>query len=395
VSQFAAALSQHPLATQATGEVAGAVLEQLDGRTPDLVVGFASPHHAGAFADITAALRRILEPGTFLGFTAASVIGGGREVEDEPALSVFAAALPATSITPVTLQATQTPEGIEISGGAELDDREPDDDSVLLLLADPFSFPADVFLRGLAERAPGVSVVGGLASAASRQNGNLLVLDDAIRTSGAVGALLEGGTDLDGGVRVQALVSQGCRPIGQPFIVTRAEGGLVLELGGRPAVSRLQDLADAASEDDRELLRRGLHVGLVLDEHRAEFGPGDFLVRNLLGADPNSGALVIGEQVRVGQTVQFHVRDAAAADEDLHAVLLGETAAAGLVFTCTGRGQHLFGAADHDASAVHAHLGPIPLAGAFCAGEIGPVGGRSFLHTFTASIALFQSGRTV
>jgi small ligand-binding sensory domain FIST len=189
---------------------------------------------------------------------------------------------------------------------------------------------------------------------------------------------------------VHTLVSQGCRPIGQPFIVTRAEGSLVLELGGRPAVGRLQELADAASEDDRTLLRHGLHVGLVLDEHHAEFGPGDFLVRNLLGADPNSGALVIGEQVRVGQTVQFHVRDAAAADEDLQALLVGEQAAAGLVFTCTGRGQHLFGTADHDAEAVHAHLGPIPLAGAFCAGEIGPVDGRSFVHTFTASMALFD-----
>ena len=198
---------------------------------------------------------------------------------------------------------------------------------------------------------------------------------------------------LDGGVGVHTLVSQGCRPIGQPFIVTRAEGSLVLELGGRPAVSRLQELADEASADDRELLRHGLHVGLVVDEHRAEFGPGDFLVRNLLGADPNSGALVIGEQVRVGQTVQFHVRDAAAAAEDLDALLVGEQAAAGLVFTCTGRGQHLFGAPDHDAEAVRALLGPIPLAGAFCAGEIGPIGGRSHLHTFTASIALFESGR--
>jgi small ligand-binding sensory domain FIST len=394
MAPFAAALSQHPLATQATGEVAGAILEQLDGLSPDLVVCFASPHHIGALGDIATALRRILEPGTFIGFSAASVIGGGREVEDAPAISVFAARLVSTRITAVSLEAVPAVDGVEIVVAPELELGEIAGDAVLLLLADPFSFPVDVFLRDVAERAPRVSVVGGLASASNRPGGNRLLLDDAIGPRGAVGVLLEGGGAEIGGVRVHALVSQGCRPIGQPFIVTRAEGSLVLELGGQPAVGRLEELADTASEGERDLLRHGLHVGVVLDEHRAEFGAGDFLVRTLLGADPNSGALVIGEQVRVGQTVQFHVRDAAAADEDLHATLLGEQAAAGLVFSCTGRGRHLFGAPDHDAEAVQAHLGPIPLAGAFCAGEIGPVCGRTFLHTSSASVALFESGGT-
>ena len=302
----------------------------------------------------------------------------------EPALD-----LPAATLVPdapgLPLRAEPTPDGAVVTGWPDV---EPTRGSVLILLADPFSFPTDDFLRGLPARAPGVTAVGGLASAASSAGGNRLVLDATILSSGAVGVLL------DGGVGVHTLVSQGCRPIGQPFIVTRAEGSLVLELGGRPAVSRLQELADEASADDRELLRHGLHVGLVVDEHRAEFGPGDFLVRNLLGADPNSGALVIGEQVHVGQTVQFHVRDAAAADDELHERLVGEQGGAGLVFTCTGRGRHLFDAPDHDAEAVHAHLGPIPLAGAFCAGEIGAVGARSFVHTFTASVALFESDRT-
>ncbi len=383
MGQFAAALSQHPLATQATGEVVGAVLEQLDGERPDLVVCFVSPHHAGALEDIAAALGGILEPGVLLGVTAGSVIGGAREVEGEPAVSLFAAALPTTDLHGIVLRGEATPDGTVVTGWPDV---EPRPGSVVVLLADPFSFPTDEFLRTLPDRAPGVTAVGGLASAATHPHGNRLVLDGTIVDSGAVGVIL------DGGVGVHTLVSQGCRPIGQPFIVTRAEGSLVLELGGQAAVGRLQEVAESASEDDRELIRHGLHVGLVLDEHRAEFGPGDFLVRNLLGADPNSGALVIGEQVRVGQTVQFHVRDAVAADEDLHALLLGEHADAGLVFTCTGRGQHLFGVPDHDADAVHAHLGPIPLAGAFCAGEIGPLGARSFLHTFTASIVLFESG---
>jgi small ligand-binding sensory domain FIST len=171
--------------------------------------------------------------------------------------------------------------------------------------------------------------------------------------------------------------------------VTRAEGGIVHELGGRPAIDRLRELVADLTGADRELIQRGLHVGVVVDEHLADFGPGDFLVRNVLGADPDAGAIVIGEHVRVGQTVQFHVRDAAAADEDLHGMLRGQQAGAALLFSCNGRGRHLFGTADHDAAALTAHLGRIPLAGGFCAGEIGPVGTRSFLHGFTASLALF------
>jgi small ligand-binding sensory domain FIST len=199
------------------------------------------------------------------------------------------------------------------------------------------------------------------------------------------------GVFVDGGIEVRTIVSQGCRPIGRPYVVTRAEGNLIAELGGKPAIERLQELASAASEEERELLRSGLHVGLVVDEHKAEFERGDFLVRNLLGADESSGALAVGEHVSVGQTVQFHVRDAGAADEDLRELLTGVDvdADAALLFTCNGRGRHLFTVPDHDAGMVEKLLGPIPLAGAFCAGEIGPVGGRNFLHGFTASLALF------
>jgi len=198
-----------------------------------------------------------------------------------------------------------------------------------------------------------------------------------------VGVFLEG-------VDVETVVSQGCRPIGDAFVVTRAERNFVEELGGKPAMARLQELAANATDDERELLQRGLHMGLVVDEHKAEFVRGDFLVRNVLGADQESGAVAVGDRVSVGQTVQFHVRDAAAADEDLREMLAGVDARAALVFTCNGRGRHLFGVPDHDAGLVDQLLGPIPAAGAFCAGEIGPVGGRNFLHGFTASLALFR-----
>ncbi len=380
MTNFASALSQHPLATQAVGEAAGEVLERLGGEHADLVVCFVSPHHVGVLEDIAGAVRGVLEPRVLLGGTAASIIGSGREVEEEPALSLFAARLPDRELTPVALRVEETPDGAALLGWPEQRDGPP---TTLLLFADPFTFPVDAFLERCNADAPELRVIGGLASAAARPGGNRLVLDDRIVDEGAVGVLVDRGID------VRTLVSQGCRPIGRPYVVTRAQRNFVEELGGQPALERLQEIAAGATEEERELLRGGLHVGLVVDEHKAEFERGDFLVRNLLGADQESGALAVGDRVSVGQTVQFHVRDAAAADEDLRELLAGVDAEAALLFTCNGRGRHLFGAPDHDAGLVEQMLGPIPVAGCFCAGEIGPVGGRNFLHGFTASLALF------
>ena len=381
MSAFASALSQHPIATQAVGEAAGEILERLDGEGCDLAVCFASTHHVGAFEDIGPALRNILEPQVLVGGTAVAVAGGAHEIEENPALTVFAARLDGAALTPVTLRVQETPDGAALTGWPSLGDRPP---ASLLLFADPFTFPVDAFLQRVNRDLPGLQIIGGLASSAGSPGGNRLELDDPVVDEGAVGVFVDGGS-----IEVRTLVSQGCRPIGRPYVVTRAEQNLIEELGGKPAIERLQELAGAASEEERELLRGGLHVGLVVDEHKAEFGRGDFLVRNLLGADESSGALAVGEQVSVGQTVQFHVRDAGAADEDLREMLTGVDADAALLFTCNGRGRHLFTVPDHDAGMVENLLGPIPLAGAFCAGEIGPVGGRNFLHGFTASLALF------
>ena len=380
MTRFASALSQHPIAANAVGEAAGEILEHLDGEGCDLAVCFASTHHVGAFEDIGPALRNILQPRVLVGGTAVAVAGGPHEIEENPALTVFAARLDGATLTPVTLRVQETPDGAALTGWPSLD-RSP---ASLLLFADPFTFPVDAFLQRVNRDLPGLQIIGGLASSAGSPGGNRLVLDDRVVDEGAVGVFVDGG-----GIEVRALVSQGCRPIGRPYVVTRGEQNLIEELGGKPAIERLQELADAASEEERELLRRGLHVGLVVDEHKAEFSRGDFLVRNLLGADESSGALAVGEQVSVGQTVQFHVRDAGAADEDLREMLTGVDAEAALLFTCNGRGRHLFTVPDHDAGMVENLLGPIPLAGAFCAGEIGPVGGRNFLHGFTASLALF------
>jgi small ligand-binding sensory domain FIST len=379
VHRYASALSCHPVPAHAVGETAGEVLEQLDGDDPDLVVCFASSHFVGAFDDATHALRELLKPQVLLGVTAGGIIGGAHEVEDGPAFSVFAAHVPDAQLAPVALRLEETGDGAAITGWPTA----IGDPATLVLLADPFSFPVDAFLRRLNEDRPGLLVTGGMASAALHPGGNRLVLDDELHTGGALGVFVDGLT-------VETVVSQGCRPIGQPFTVTGSEGNSVLELGGQPALARLQELASEATEEDRELLRQGLQVGLVVNEHQVEFSRGDFLVRNVMGADPDAGSITVGDQVAVGQTLQFQVRDRAAADEDLRALLEARDAAGALLFTCNGRGRHLFGAPDHDSGTVAELLGPLATAGAFCAGELGPIGGRNFLHGFTASLALFS-----
>ena len=376
---YAFGLSEHPVPSQAVGEAVGQVLEAMSDERPDLVVLFASPHHVGAFEDMASSVRGLLDPTVLLGGTAGAVIGGGREVEDSPALSLFAARLPETLLTPVRLEVVPTPDGPSLIGWPD----HPD--GTMLIFADPFTFPADAFLERVNEDLPKLAVIGGLASAAMQPGGNRLVVDDQITDAGAVGALLAGG------VEIRTVVSQGCRPVGKPYVVTKSDRNFILELGGKPALHRLQETATSASDEERELMRRGLQIGCVVDETRLEFGRGDFLVRGVVGADQNSGAIAVGDTIEVGRTVQFQVRDAGSADEDLRDLLTSAQADAALLFTCNGRGQRLFGDADHDAGVVDQLLGPLPVAGCFCAGELGPVGARNFLHGFTASLALFTS----
>ena len=373
---FAAALSEHPVAAEAVGEVLGSIVEQR-GVEPDLVVVFASAAHVEFLGEISSAIRTVLRPGVLVGSAASAVVGGGREVEDVPALSVWAAWT--QPVRPVRLWTRREEDAISIEGvPADLPDG-----ATVMLLADPFSFPADGLADQLAAVRPDVTVVGGLASAAAAPGGNALVLDDTVHRDGAVGVVI-GRDQLVGPV-----VSQGCRPVGDPLVVTGSDRNFLLEIAGRPALERLTGLAADLSPDERVLLSRGVHLGVAIDEARHEFGRGDFLVRNILGADKDKGVLAVGDHVPVGTTVQFHVRDAESADEDLHHLLTGVTGDAALLFTCNGRGSRLFGVDDHDAGAVVDHLGTRSVAGMFCAGELGPVGGRSFLHGFTASVLIF------
>jgi small ligand-binding sensory domain FIST len=379
---FAAALSEHPLPTHAVGEAIGQVLDGV-GEAPDLAVLFVTAAHAGVLEDMAATVRSTLRPGTLLGCTASSIVGNDREVEQQPGVSLWAGRI--GTVDPLRLVLQRQEEGAAIVGWPT---HPPTAARAVLLLADPFSFPTDAFLDGVHEQTPTrLPVVGGMASAARGPGGNRLVLDDAVVTDGAVGAFV-------GGVEVESVVSQGCRPIGEPFVVTRAEtlgqGTRIYELGGRPALERLRDVVAGLPPDERMLAQEGLHLGLVIDEHRMEFGRGDFLIRNLVGGDADTGMLQVADTVEVGGTVQFQVRDAGSADEDLREMMAGRSAGGALLFTCNGRGMHLFGMPDHDAGVVADQLDGAPVAGMFCQGEIGPVGGRNFLHGFTASVALFR-----
>jgi small ligand-binding sensory domain FIST len=369
---FAAALSEHPITAQAVGEVAGQILEKL-GTGPDLALLFVTPPHAGALEDAAKAVQAIIEPATLLGCAAVGVVGNGQEVERTPGVVLWAGNV--GTVVPVQLWF----DGSDIHGwpeGAE------DQAQALLLIGDPFTFPVDQLITELDGRIP---IIGGMASAAQGAGGNRLVLDDDIINHGAVGALISYETDL------QTVVSQGCRPIGQALTVTRAERNIVYEMGGQAPLVRLVDMARTElSEDDVRLVNEGLHLGLVIDEHKPDFERGDFLIRNVLGGDQENGAIAIGDEVAVGTTVQFHVRDANAADEELRLLLQDRKADGGLLFTCNGRGIGMFGTPDHDASVLAELVGDPPTAGFFAMGELGPVGGRNFMHGFTASVALFR-----
>jgi len=377
---FAAALSQHPVPADAVGNVAGELLEQL-GPAPDLVTLFVTAPLAGALEDIASALHDVLAPRVMIGAAASAVLAGDRGVEDGPAISAWAGRLP-TSTTPVRLDAVATSDGWITSGLPQ--DVSPG--SSLLLLVDPFSFPVDAWLTDVAQAHPTLRVIGGLASAAQGPGGNRLVLGRRVLDDGAVGILL--------GAPPDTVVAQGCRPIGQPFIVTKAERQVIYELAGRPALERLMEIVDALPPDERALAARGLHCGIVADEHLLEFGRGDFLIRSVLGADRSVGAVAVGDEVAVGATVQFQVRDAGTAGDDLRH-LLAERApadprhAGALVFTCNGRGSHMFGDPHHDAAITSEVLDGAAIAGMFCAGELGPVAGRNAVHGFTASVAIF------
>jgi small ligand-binding sensory domain FIST len=356
---------------------------------PSLAVLFFSPHWLPLLDALVSELRSALRPGTLLGVTAESVIGADEEIEDRPGLAFLAGVLPGVTLQPFAISADEW-QGL-LSDEERLQQRAGAGETHRghLVLADPFTTPVEELLRGLdgTLKAP---CFGGMASGAQRAGGNRLIFDDQLRSDGAIGV------GFGGPLRIDTVVSQGCRPVGDPWVVTRANGPWILELGRRSALEVTQSIIAGLSPDEMSLIQSaGLFVGVAINEYRPRFSRGDFLVRGLMGASRETGGLAVGDHVRAGQTIQFHVRDASTAHEDLLELLQPQTLlgppAAGLLFSCNGRGQRMFPAPHHDVQALHSVFPDLPAAGFFAMGELGPIGGKTFIHGHTASIALLRA----
>jgi small ligand-binding sensory domain FIST len=377
-------------------EAAEAAARGLGGAEADLVLVFVGAPSLERVEDGLAEVRARIPAAAVVGCGAQGVVGAGKEVEDG-GVTVWAASLPGASVESFHLEAVAAGDSVAIAGMPDFNGA-----NAALLLADPYTFPIEPLLGRLGDEYPELPVVGGLASAsalpqaaegfgeASEGSSERVVLlhDDRPLSGGAVGAALRG-------VEVRPCVSQGARPIGPEMIVTAAEGNVIQELASRPALERLKQAIAELDPGERALAAQGLLVGLVIDPNQPAYERGDFLVRGLLSADETSGTVTVGASVRVGQTVRLHVRDAASAHEDLTLALGRQLRerdgppAGALIFTCNGRGSHMFDSPDHDARAVAEAFSGAPAGGFFCAGEIGPVGGRNFIHGFTATLAVF------
>lgn len=363
------------------------VTADLQEQRPDLSFLFVSHTHADHFDDLARFVVEKTGARVLLGCTGEVIAGGGEEIERGPALSLWSAVLPGAEIETFHAEFARTADGIVCDGlPADLADLKPDANCVFLL-GEPFTTAPQSLIARLADDLPGVPVVGGMASGGRHPGRNRLFLNSRTIDHGAV---------LNNGPSIRTIVSQGCRPIGTHYVVTKCDRNVVYELGGQTALERVRELLPSLPERDQRLVQQGLHLGLVMNEYQDSFQRGDFLISNVLGADPDTGSLTIGNVVRLGQTVQFHVRDAATADEDLIHLLDFEQAGrtrrpqAALLFSCNGRGTRLFPRPNHDAAMVQSKIGPLPLAGFFAQGEFGPVGGKNYIHGFTASIACFE-----
>ena len=382
---IATGLSTTPDARTGALEAASAAARGLNGRSCDLAVLFASGAHLAAPDATLAAVHEMLNPMTLVGCGAGGVISDAREVEDGTAVSVWAASLGDGEVLPFHATVEEIEEGSgALSGLPDLDGA-----AGAILLADPFSFPTDAVLRFLSEASPLLPLLGGMASARTADNTPALFLGEEVVDGGAVGVRLDG-------IEILPCVSQGAAPIGPELTITAADGHIIGELAGKPALSKLREAIEGLSDDDRELVDGGLLMGIVVDANKPDYVQGDFLVSGLVGADPETGEVAVGTEVRAGQVVRLHARDASSADRDLHQALSvrmealgGRLPAGALVFACNGRGSSMFGVPGHDAKAVASELGGVPAAGFFAAGEIGPVGGEYFMHSFTATVAVF------
>ncbi|MCY3024036.1 MAG: FIST C-terminal domain-containing protein [Planctomycetota bacterium] len=403
--KWASVLSLETDTASAVAEAITQLKPRLGSRRPDAVFLFVSPHHAQHYHAIATTVLKQLGPHHLLGCSGNGVVGGEHEAEEVPAIAVAGAILPDVTLTPFRLEdnalpdADSSPRRWEAAVGVEAGTSPQ-----FIILADPLSIRADEMLAGLDFAYPRSVKIGGLASGVRRPGQSALFLDQRLHRSGAVGLALSGN------VRIETVVAQGCRPFGEPLSITKCARNVLFELNRRPALETLREQFEAAGSHDRLLLRQiptALQLGLVMDAFKeGPPGPGDFLIRTPIGMDTKHGALVMSALLREGQTVQFHIRDAAAASEDLAMALrcyasgyldagvgvsLPPPPRGALLFSCLGRGKHLYGRPDHDSSAFRAHLGDVPLAGIFCNGEIGQVAGTTYVHGFTSCFGIFRA----
>jgi small ligand-binding sensory domain FIST len=378
-------LSTEPDARFGAAEAAAAARDALGGRECDLAVVFAAGAHLAAPEATLEGVHEALAPDELVGCGAGGVIGEQREVEEGTAVAVWAASLDGGEA--VTFHAEV--ESLGNGGGVLNGMPELTGAAGALLLSDPFTFPTDAVLRELSDAAPMLPLLGGLASGRSPDAETPLFHGDEVMTSGAVGVRFDG-------VEILPCVSQGASPIGPELTITAAEGPIIGELAGKPALEKLRETIEGLTVDDLRLVQGGLLMGIVVDANKPDYVQGDFLVRGLVGADPDTGQVAVGADVHPGQVVRLHARDAAGADRDLRSALDarmlalgGRTPAGALLISCNGRGTGMFGHAHHDASALDDALGGAPAAGFFAAGEIGPVSGEYFVHSFTATVAVF------
>jgi small ligand-binding sensory domain FIST len=368
-------------AASEAAEIAGRMLA--DDRV-DLAVVFAAGAHLVAPEATLEGVHAAIAPEALIGCGAGGVLGAGRELESGTAVAVWAASLGAGTARAFHAHVVDGDQQKGVLHGMP----ECGPEGALMLLCDPYSFPADEVLASLAGVLPGMPILGGLASARTIDGSGALFLGGEVCEHGAVGVSLDG-------VDMLPCVSQGATPLGRELTITAAEGNVIHELAGRPALETIETVVGELSLSDRALIAAGLLLGIVIDGGKPEYEQGDFLVRGVLGADQATGAVAIGASVQPGQVVRLHARDARSADEDLRRALrlraqaIGGEPAGALVFSCNGRGQQMFGACDHDATVVAEELSGAPAAGFFAAGEIGPVGARNFLHGFTATVAVF------
>jgi len=386
--KWASAISTQPRFRAALEETIEAVTRQLEGGVPDLVITFMTREFGASYARLVGLLHSAWPDAVLFGCSASGVIGAGHEIEAQPAISLTAAVLPGVAIRSVHLESSELPPVYaERHAWESALGIKAATDPQFIVIGDPFSFDAEGFLRGLDRAFPASTKVGGLASGALEAGGNLLLLGEKAYSTGAIVL------GLCGNVRIDTVVAQGCRPVGEPFFVTSCHGNLLRELDGRTPRDVLAQLFERLSARDRALVEQSLFIGLALPGEHSAIKAGDFLIRNVIGMDAQSGALWVGAELEPNGVVQFHLRDALSSAEDLERALAQAGSRAprpsgALLFSCVGRGARLYGSPDHDSNVLRRHLGELPIGGFFCAGEIGPVQGMSQVHGYTSAVAI-------